>query len=114
MMNKLDIPSEARIPGVATPAFIKLRLTRWKHNHSGKREQHLLIHANKASPDFCPVVAMYFWFLTLEANGIEDGALFPTLNNAHDEFLRSEVDGEIHLKKMSSNTFNTWTRRLFE
>ena len=114
MINQLDIPAEARIPGMGTPAFIKLRLTRWKHNHSGKREQHLLIHANKANPRFCPVLAMYYWLLTLKANGIEDGPLFPALNNAHDEFLRSEVDGVMHLERMSSNTFNTWTRRLFE
>jgi len=113
MISQLDIPAEARIPGFGVPAFIKLKLTRWKHNHSGKREQHLLIHANRANPKFCPVIAMYFWLKHLKANGIEDGPLFPALNNAHDEFLRTEVDGEKHLERMSSNTFNTWTRRLF-
>ena len=29
-------------------------------------------------------------------------------------FLRSEVDGEMHLERMTSHTFNAWTRRLFE
>ena len=40
---------------------------------------------------------MLFWLKTLKANGIEDGPLIPALNNAHDDFLRSEVDGEMHL-----------------
>lgn len=84
MINKIDIPAEARTPGEGVPAFIKLRLTRWKHNHSCKREQHLLIHRNEANTKFFPVVAMLFWLEHLKANGIEDGPLFPALNNAHD------------------------------
>jgi hypothetical protein len=113
MINQLDIPSDARTPGEGLPAFIKLKLTRWKHNHSGKRQQYLLIHRNRANPKFCPVIAMLFWLKTLEANGIRDGPLFPALNNAHDEFLRSEVDGVMHLERMSAHTFNSWTRHLF-
>ena len=99
-----------RISGFGGPAFIKIRLTRWKHNHSGKCEQYLLINANQANPELCPVVAMLFWLITLSANDIEDGPLFPALKNVHDKFLRSEVDGEKDLGRMSSNTSNTWNR----
>lgn len=114
MISQLDIPADAWTPGEGVPAFIKLKLTRWKHNHAGTRQQYLLVHRNKANTNFCPVIAMLFWLKQLKANGIEDGPLFPALNNAHDDFLRSEVDGEMHLERMSSHTFNAWTRRLFE
>ena len=56
-----------------------------------------MVHRNEANTKFFPVVAMLFWLKTLKANGIEDGPLIPALNNAHDDFLRSEVDGEMHL-----------------
>ncbi len=102
MINQLNIPAVARCPGEGLPAFIKLRLTRWKHNHSGKRQQHLVIHRNTANRKSCPVIAMLFWRKTLKANGIEDGSPFPVLNNAHDEFLRSEFNSEMHLERMSS------------
>ena len=112
MINQLDIPKEATCRD-GVPQYIKLRLLRWKHNRAGKRQQDLLIQRNTANPKFCPVIAMLVWLETLKKNGIEDGPLFPVLNNAHDDFARTEVDGKVHLERMTANTYNAWTRRLF-
>ena len=94
------------------PQFIKLRLDRWKHNHKGKLTQDLLIQRNDANPKFCPIVTMLKWLNTLRENGITNGPLFPALNNAHNDFLRTEVDGVMHLQKMTANTFSRHTRLL--
>jgi uncharacterized protein Usg len=56
---------------------------------------------------------MLHWLDTLKANGIENGPLFPALNKAHDDFLRKEVDGVMHLQRMTATTFGSWTREAF-
>ena len=68
---------------------------------------------NFANPAFCPVLTMLHWLGTLKMNGIDDGPLFPALNKAHDDFLRKEVDGVVHLQRMTAATFGKWTREGF-
>ena len=89
--------------------FFKLKLYRWKHN-PGRQQQELIVRRNFANPEFCPVLTMLHWLDTLKTNGIGNGPLFPALNKAHDEFLREEIDGVMHLQRMSAATFGKWTR----
>lgn len=112
MIDQLDFPGKDERCTDGKPMFFKLKLYRWKHN-PGKQQQELIVRRNFANPEFCPVLTMLHWLDTLKANGIENGPLFPALNKAHDDFLRKEVDGVMHLQRMAAPTFGKWTRDAF-
>ena len=99
MIDQLDFPGKDERCTDGKPMFFKLKLYRWKHN-PGRRQQELIVRRNFANPEFCPVLTMLHWLDTLKANGIENGPLFPALNKAHDDFLREEIDGVMHLQRM--------------
>jgi len=112
MIDQLDFPGKDERCTDGKPMFFKLKLYRWKHN-PGRRQQELIVRRNFANPEFCPVLTMLHWLDTLKANGIENGPLFPALNKAHDDFLREEIDGVMHLQRMTAQTFGKWTRDAF-
>ena len=113
LISQVEIPPEA-IDLDGLPRYFKLTLNKWKHN-PGQRTQQLIIQRNTIDPRFCPVLALVTWPRILKADGIEDGPLFPALDNDHDAFVRVEgEDGKSHLCTLTESCLYGWVTALFE
>lgn len=95
--------SEA-VDAFGVPMYYTIELERWKGNRDGLKKQQLLIKRNPVSRKYCPVVAMLMWFKTLESMGVENGPLFPALDDSHNNFRRDKDGNILHM------TGATWSR----
>lgn len=113
LISQVEIPPEA-IDKDGLPRYFMLTLTKWKHN-PGQRTQKLIIQRNDIDPRFCPVLALVHWLRVLYAEGIEDGPLFPALDNNHAAFVREkDDDGKEHLCTLTESCVYGWVTSLFE
>ena len=103
-MSQVDFSDEMDADGV--PFYYTIALKAWKGNEDRKKTQSLTIRRNRVSARLCPVVAMLTWIRTLRDIGIEDGPLFPCLEDGHNTWRRCS---EGKLLKMSPGIFSsTW------
>ena len=101
-IDQVEFSEQVDADGV--PRYYTIELERWKGNRDGLKKQKLLIKRNRIALRYCPVVAMMMWFQTLESLGVENGPLFPALDDSHNNFRRDKEGNILHM------TGATWSR----